>query len=143
MTKRYGVIIGVAIALIALVMIVQSSLTKRARLGIYESIVTLLKPQTGRELSQDEIESGRFHNLKLKVYGLSCVSCSSTVFYGIVNVKGIVNADIRPGTSCIIYDSREITKTELMHSALFTSGVYMAMGDRDTVIRRKEDMKCL
>lgn len=143
MKLRKGVIIGATIILILIVILIQSLLSSGSKLGLYESLLTLVKPQTGRELSQDEIKSGQFHNLKLNVYGLSCVSCSSTVFYGMVNVKGIVNADIRPGTSCIIYDSREITKKELMNSVLFTSGVYMAMDGRDTVIRTEQDAKCL
>ncbi len=143
MAVRKKLLIGVITSLFLLVILFQSLLTSDAKLSIYESLHALVQPQMGRELSSDEIKSGQFHNLNLKVYGLSCISCSSTVFYGIVNMKGIVNADIRPGTSCIIYDSREISKRELMNSILFTSGVYMAMGKRDTVIRTPEDTKCL
>lgn len=112
---KTGQVISIGIVLILLIIIFQSFVTTGTKLSIFEALSTLAKPQVGRVLSEDEIHSGQFRNLKLKVYGLSCVSCSSTIFYGMVNVKGIVNADIRPGTSCIIYDSREITKKELMN----------------------------
>ena len=137
-----GRITCIGVALILLVMTLQTISSNTGALSHLEALVTLLKPETGRSLSAEEIQSGPFHNLRLNVYGLSCVSCSGAVFYGVVNVKGIVNANIHVGRSCMIYDSREITKKEILSSVVFTAGVYMAKGGSDTVIRRSEDAQC-
>ncbi len=143
MKWNLGRITGVGVALILLVITLQSILSNTGTLSNLEALVTLLRPETGRALTEEEIQSGQFRNLKLDVYGLSCVSCSGAVFYGVVNVKGIMNANIRAGRSCIIYDSREITKTEILSSVVFTAGVYMAKGESDAVIWGAEDAKCL
>ncbi len=109
-----------------------------------EALSSLAKTQAeGRQLSQAEIESRQFNNLKLKIDGMSCISCSDTVFYGLINMKGIANAKIQDGVSCIIYDKSKISRKDIMNSELFQSGVYMAAAQDEITIHSKEDAKCL
>ena len=142
MKLSVGRVACIGVALILLVIAFQSIFSNSTTLNSFEALLMLIKPETGRELTQDEIQSGHFRNLKIHVYGLSCISCSGAVFYGVVNVKGIVNADIRTGKSCIIYDSREVTKKEILTSVVFNAGVYMATGESEAVIQREADAKC-
>ncbi len=143
MKLRTDYLIGIGAALILIVILSQALFSKIKHQNNLEALSSLIKPESGRALRQDEILSGQFHNLKLQVYGLSCISCSDAIFYGLVNIPGVVNADIHLGKSCIIYDSRVTTPKELLASIVFSSGIYMAKEQRDTVIRNTEDTRCL
>ena len=117
---------------------------KKEDLSNSGALSALAKTQAaGRQLSQAEIESGHFNNLKLKIDGMVCISCSDTVFYGLINMKGIANAKIQDGISCVIYNKNEISRKEILNSELFQSGVYMASADGDKEIHSAEDAKCL
>ncbi len=140
--RNHYIVLGV-IVLIGII-VFQSLFSNGGKLSNLEALAALTQTKMeGRELTQLEIESGQFHNLRLRIDGLSCLSCSDTVFYGLVNMNGIVNAQIRQGSSCIVFDSEETSKKEILESELFTGGVYMAMGQSDEVIQKKEDARCL
>jgi|TARA_B100001971_G_C17930009_1_gene402223 hypothetical protein len=145
MKLRLGHYISAGAVLLIVVILFQSfsSSSSTNRLTNLDALSILTQTrEEGRELSQDEIESGQFHNLRLRIDGLSCLTCTDTVFYGLVNMIGIVNAQVRQGSSCIIYDGGELDKKEILDSELFTTGVYMAMEQDDKVIHRKEDAEC-
>ena len=139
---------GAGVVVIAFIIATQSLtyIPKENASGLsnLEALTTLTQTRfEGRELTTDEIASGAFHTLRLRIEGMSCISCSDTVFLGLVNMNGIVNADIGQGTSCITYDGRETTDTEILDSELFTTGIYMAMKQGDSVIASEGDAACL
>ena len=137
----------IAISLILIILATYQSLnynSKAVKLTNIEALSTLTNTQLeGRELTQAEIESGHFNNLKARIEGMSCLSCSDTVFYGLINMKGVVNAEVGEGISCIIYDKNQISRKEILNSELFQSGVYMASTVEDKEINSAEDAKCL
>ena len=143
MKRRVGWFLGIGGMLIVGAIVTQSLLSNATTLGNLEALWMLMKPETGRQLTPDEIASGQFRHLSLNVYGLSCMSCSNAIAIGVVNIKGIVNAKIQQGKSCIIYDSRQITKQGILTSVIFTSGTYMATGADEAVIRSESEAKCL
>tara|TARA_Y100000310_G_C20663001_1_gene805837 strand:- start:180 stop:623 length:444 start_codon:yes stop_codon:yes gene_type:complete len=133
------------VSILVLVIIFQSvsSSGSETKLGNLEALSVLTQTRIeGRELNQQEIESGEFNNLRLRIDGLSCISCSDTVFYGIINMEGIINAQVSQGDSCIVYDSTLTSRQDILDSELFTTGVYMAMGKDDSQINSEEDAKC-
>ena len=146
LSKIYYAVIFAAVLLAAA--ITYQSLSYKPKSGESFSNIgalgSLAKTQTeGRQLSQAEIESGQFNNLKLKIEGMACISCSDTVFYGLINMKGIANAKIQEGISCIIYDQSKTSRKDILNSELFQSGVYMAAAHNDIAIHSMEDAKCL
>ena len=118
--------------------------TQKGQLTNIEALSELAQTElSGRELTKDEIESGQFNNLKVAIDGMTCLSCSDTLFYGLINMKGIVNAQVSDGLSCVIYNKNEISRADIINSELFKSGVYMAAVHADKEIRSEEDAKCL
>ena len=84
--RNHYIVLGV-IVLIGII-VFQSLFSNGGRLSNLEALAALTQTKMeGRELTQLEIESGQFHNLRLRIDGLSCLSCSDTVFYGLVNMN--------------------------------------------------------
>ncbi|MAG91254.1 hypothetical protein CMO83_01095 [Candidatus Woesearchaeota archaeon] len=145
--KTLHYVIIAAVLFVAVVVVFQSVTGKSNdssnKLSNFEAIAKLTQTRIeGRELTQAEIESGNFHNLQLRIDGLSCISCSDTVFYGLVNIEGIINAQVQQGKSCVVYDSGKLSGDDIINSELFTTGVYMAMKEDDTSITKNEHAKC-
>lgn len=144
--KKFYYAIIFAVLLLAAVIIYQSINYKavQGKFSNTQALSALTKTETsGRNLTKAEMESGQFNNLKVKIDGMSCISCSDTVFYGLINMKGIVNAKIQKDTSCIIYDRNNISRKDILNSELFQSGIYMAEAIDDNEIRSSADAKCL
>ena len=137
----------IAVFLILSILIAYQSLSynsKAGKLTNAEALGAITNTQLkGKEITQAEIESGHFNNLKARIEGMSCLSCSDTVFYGLINMKGVVNAEVGEGISCVIYDKNQISRKEILNSELFQSGVYMASTVEDKEINSAEDAKCL
>ena len=144
MKKIYYAVV-LALVLVAAAIAYQSIAykPKKEELSNIGALSALAKTQAkGRQLSEAEIKSGQFNNLKLKIDGMVCISCADTVFYGLINMKGIADAKIQDGISCVIYNKNETSRKEILNSELFQSGVYMAAANDDKEIHSAEDAKC-
>jgi len=80
-----------------------------------------------RELSQEEISSGKFREVELAISGMTCPYCSKGVSTSLLQLDGIIKTNItlekRGGT--VIYDSSKLTKEEIVNSNIF-EGLYKA-----------------
>jgi len=95
------------------------------------------EPPKQRELSQQEIESGNFRRLEIKISGMSCPYCAKGISEALMSEDGIVSTDItleKRGGS-VTYDSTKISKEEILNSPVF-EGVYKATLVDDQPIRK-------
>lgn len=71
---------------------------------------------------------GELRQATLQIDGMTCPACPETIKTALMQLKGVVDADIsfekHGGT--VIYDARKITAGEISASKIFSWGVYTA-----------------
>jgi copper chaperone CopZ len=75
--------------------------------------------EANKEPTNDDLASGNYRRLDLKIGGLSCAGCAYGVEYTFKQLNGVVKAKISypEGTGLIVYDPLKITKEDIVKAS--------------------------